>query len=113
MIIMDDKTKDKFKETFGPDVIFEDDDQVHEAAKRMQVFVLNRMKPCTHKVIQHEFPLDPRIQSFACKCRKIHYLEISGAAADELLMDKDLRNVDHKVKDHKLIEFMGIEVRIV
>ena len=94
---MDNAIKDKFKEVFGSNIIFEDE-------------ILNI---CHHELIMHQFHLDPRMKHYGCKCGKEEYLECTKACADEMLMDKDTRNVPHKVKNHTLIELFGIEIRIV
>jgi len=113
VIMMDDKTKDMFTESFGPNTIFDDDD-IHAAAKRMMPFVWERMKPCTHEVKQYQFPMDPRFHHNRCKCGKTDFITMTKACHDEILADKDLRNFEnHKVKDGKIIEFAGVEVRIV
>lgn len=112
---MDEATKEKFKEQFGPDVIFdldEDSQKTHEAAKRLMPFVLDMMKPCKHELVGHVFPIDPRLEHFMCRCGKEQFIQCTKACADEILADKDTRNVSHKVKNHVLIELFGIEVRI-
>ena len=112
---MDDATKKKFEDEFGPNLIFESEDGKlsPHAIKTFQAFALSRMN-CTHEELsEHVFPLDERLIHKMCKCGQVQFIQVTKACHDEMLLDKDLRNFPHKVKDHKIIEFAGIEVRIV
>lgn len=113
---MDDATKEKMRKEFGPNTIF-DDDGIDLAAKKLMPFFYGRMQKlenCTHEPEKHVFPLDPRLTHFRCYCGKVEYIEMSKGCHDEILIDPDLRNFEmHKVKNGKIVEFAGVEVRII
>lgn len=116
---MDKATKDKFKEEFGPNLIFEGNEQdgIDRAAKHMQAFVLSRitkLENCTHEPESNIFPLDERLIHYKCYCGKTEYIQMTQACHDEILIDPDLRNFpNHKVHQGKLLEIFGLKIIII